>query len=115
MNRGQSLIISPLFDGTNYAYWKVRMKAFLQALDEKVWLVVEVGWKKTSRALNALFNGMTNEEFMKISSIEIIWMILLTIKWHLSLINKCLSHSHFNSLPKQVKKNSLPKKVDQGN
>ena len=51
MDCGQSLLIHPLFDGTNYAYWKVHMKAFLQALDEKVWLVVELGWKKPSDPL----------------------------------------------------------------
>ena len=88
MDRGQSLIISPLFDGTNYAYWKVRMRAFLQSLDDKVWHAVEVGWTKSkevladwddakikaanfnSRALNALFSAVTNEEFKKISSTE---------------------------------------------
>ena len=43
MDCGQSLLIPPLFDGTNYAYWKVRMKVFLQALVEKVWQAVEVG------------------------------------------------------------------------
>ena len=55
------------------------MRAFLQSLDEKVWLAVEVGWKKLeetptswddtkikaanfdSRALNALFSAVTNE------------------------------------------------------
>ena len=81
MDCGQSLFIPPLFDGTNYVYWNVCMKAFLQ--------VVEVGWKKpteplatwddgkikvanfNSRALNALFSGATNEEFKKISSTEI--------------------------------------------
>ena len=42
MDRGQSLLFSPLFDGTNYAYWKVRMKVFLQALCEKVWQAVKV-------------------------------------------------------------------------
>ena len=86
MDRGQSLIIPPLFDGTNYAYWKVRMRAFLQSLDEKVWQVVEIGWTKpkealaywdeakikaanfNSRALNALFSAVTNEEFKRISS-----------------------------------------------
>ena len=36
MDKGQSLIIPPLFDDTNYAYWKVCMRAFLQSLDEKV-------------------------------------------------------------------------------
>ena len=89
MDRGQSLIIPPLFDGTNYAYRKVRMRAFLQSLDEKVWQIVEIGWIKpkkapvnweeakikaanfNSRALNALFSVVTNEEFKKISSTEI--------------------------------------------
>ena len=89
MDRGQSLLIPPLFDGTNYAYWKVCMKVFLQALGEQVWQAVEVGWIKpkeasvdgdeatiiaenfNNRALNALFCGVTNEEFKKISSIEV--------------------------------------------
>ena len=50
IDRGQSLIIPPLFDGTNYAYWKVRMRAFLQSLDEKVWQAVEIGWTKPKEA-----------------------------------------------------------------
>ena len=80
MDRGGSLIIPPLFDGTNYAYWKVHMRAFLQSLDEKVWQAVEISWTKptevsadwddakikaanfNSRALNALFSVVTNEE-----------------------------------------------------
>ena len=88
MDRGQSLIIPSLFDGTNYAYWKVRIRAFLQSLDEKVWQVMEIGWTKptesptywddakikaanfNSRVLNALFSVVTNEEFKKISSTE---------------------------------------------
>ena len=75
MDRGQSLLIPPLFDDTNYAYSKVRMKVVLQALDEKVQQAVEVGWVKpkeapvdwdeetikvenfNSKALNALFCG----------------------------------------------------------
>ena len=85
MDRGQSLIIPPLFDSTNYAYWKVRMGAFLQSLDEKVCQAVKIDWTKptevptdwddakikvvnfNSKALNALFNVVTNEEFKKIS------------------------------------------------
>ena len=88
MDKGQSLIIPPSFDDTNYAYWKVHMRAFLQSLDEKVWQAMEIGWTKpkeapadwddakikavnfNSRALNALFNAITNEEFKKISSLE---------------------------------------------
>ena len=99
MDRGQSLIIPPLFDNTNYAYQKVRMKAFLQLLDEKVWQAMEIGWTKlmkapvdqddakikavnfNSRALNALFSVITNDEFNKISSTETAkeaWTILQT-------------------------------------
>ena len=50
MDRGQSLIIPHLFDGINYAYQKVRMRAFLQSLDEKVWQAVEIGWTKPTEA-----------------------------------------------------------------
>ena len=99
MDRGQSLIIHPLFDGTNYAYWKVCMRAFLQSLDEKVWQAMEIGWTNSmkapvdqddakiratnfnSRALNALFNAIANEEFKKISSNKTTkeaWTILQT-------------------------------------
>ena len=99
MDRGQSLIIPPLFDGTNYAYWKVRMRTFLQSLDEKVWQAVEIGWTKpteasadwddakikaanfNSRSLNALFSAVTNKEFKKISSTKTAkkaWTILQT-------------------------------------
>ena len=64
-------------------------KFFLQALGEKVWQAIEVGWIKpkevpvdwdevtikaanfNSRALNALSSGVTNEEFKKISFTEV--------------------------------------------
>ena len=32
MEHGHSLVIPPPFDESNYAYWKVRMKAFLNQL-----------------------------------------------------------------------------------
>ena len=62
------------------------MRAFLQSLDEKVWQAIEIGWTKpkeapvnwddakikavnfNSRALNALFSAVIDEEFKKISS-----------------------------------------------
>ena len=50
MDRGQSLLIPPLFNGTNYAYWKVRMKVFLQALGEQVWQAVKVDWIEPKEA-----------------------------------------------------------------
>ena len=50
MDKEQFLIIPPLFNGTNYAYWIVRMRAILQSLDEKVWQAVEIGWTKPKEA-----------------------------------------------------------------
>ena len=64
------------------------MGAFLQFLDKKVWQAMEIGWTEpkealanwddvkikaanfNSKALNALFSVVTNEEFKKISSSE---------------------------------------------
>ena len=46
MEHGHSLFIPSHFDGNNYAYWKVRMKAFLKSIDERVWNSVEYGWEK---------------------------------------------------------------------
>ena len=99
MDRGQSLIIPPLFDSTNYAYQKVCMRAFLQSLDEKVWQVVEIGQTKpkevpadwddakikaanfNSRTLNAILNAVMNGEIKKIFSTKTakeVWTILQT-------------------------------------
>ena len=71
----------------------------MQSLDEKVWQAVEIGWTKpkevstdwddakiqvaifNSRALDALFSAVTNEEFKKISSTKTTkeaWTILQT-------------------------------------
>ena len=75
------------------------MRVFLQSLDEKVWQAVEIGWTKpkeapadwneakikaanfNSRALNALYSVVTNEEFKKISltkTAKEAWTILQT-------------------------------------
>ena len=69
------------------------------SLEEKVWQAIKIGWTKpkeapadcdeakikaanfNSRALNALFNAVTNDEFKKMSSIETAqeaWTILQT-------------------------------------
>ena len=79
MERGHSLVIHLHFDGNNYAYWKVRMKAFLKSLDEGVWMSVETGWERpatpmaqwtdtqkeaasfNSKVINAVFNVVSIE------------------------------------------------------
>ena len=46
MDYSHSLVIPSHFDGNNYAYWKVRMKAFMKSINERVWNSVEFEWKK---------------------------------------------------------------------
>ena len=100
MEHGHSLVIPPPFDGNNYAYWKVRMKAFLKSIDERVRNSIEYRWEKpttpvsewqtsqkeatafNSKAMNAIFNAVSMEEFKRISNVEvahIAWNILQTV------------------------------------
>ena len=99
MDRSQSLNAPPYFDGSNYAFWKVRVRAFLCSIDESVWDVVDIGWTRleatksewdmatlaaanaNSKALNAIFCGVSPDEFHRISHVTIAkeaWQILET-------------------------------------
>ena len=89
MDWSQSLNAPPYFDGSNYAFWKVRMRAFLCSIDELVWDVVDIGWTRPevakstwdkaalaasnahSKALNAIFCGVSPDEFHRISHITV--------------------------------------------
>ena len=89
MDWSQSLNAPPYFDGSNYAFWKVWMRAFLCSIDETVWDVVDVGrtrteaakstWDKAalavantnSKILNAIFCGVSPNEFHRISHITV--------------------------------------------
>ena len=97
MEHGHSLVIPPHFNGNNYAYQKVRMKAFLKSIDQRVWNSVEYEWEKptipvsewqtsqkeaaafNSKVMNAIFNAIFVEEFKRISNVEVAhttWNIL---------------------------------------
>ena len=101
IEHGHSLVIPPHFDGNNFAYWKIRIKAFLKSIDEKVWNSVEYGWEKpttlvsewqtsqkeaaafNSKAMNAIFNIVSMEEFKIIFNVEVTytaWNILQTVQ-----------------------------------
>ena len=89
MDRSQSLNTPLYFDGSNYAFWKVRMRAFLCSIDESVWDAVDIGWTRpeeakstwdkaalaasndNSKALNAIFDGVSPDEFHRISHITV--------------------------------------------
>ena len=89
MDRSQSLNAPPYFDGSNYAFWKVKMRAFLCSINEAVWDAIEIGWTKpeaakstwdkaaltasnvNSKALNAIFCVVSLDEFYRISQITV--------------------------------------------
>ena len=96
LKEGNSVSRPLLLDGSNYAYWKVRMRALIKSIDEKAWKAVLVRWvppttenedgekiekaetewtleedraaNYNSKALNALFNGVDPQEFRCIST-----------------------------------------------
>ena len=99
MDRSQSLNVPPFFDGNNYAFWKVRMRAFLCSIDDTIWDAIEAAWTRpeaakstwdkaalavanaNSKALNAIFCGVSPDEFHRISYITVakeVWEILET-------------------------------------
>ena len=82
MDRSQSLNAPPFFDGSNYVFWKVRMRAFLCAIDESIWDSVKNGyvkpmtpkseWEKAalalananSKAINIIFCGVSIDDIV---------------------------------------------------
>ena len=92
---GSSVSRPPLLNDSNYPYWKVRMRAFIKAQDEKAWRAILSGWSPptekgedgstivkseliwdteeeklssyNNKALHAIFNGV-GESFIKLVS-----------------------------------------------
>jgi hypothetical protein len=94
---GLSIQRPPLFDGSNYNYWKCRMRIYLQSMGYDTWNIVETPYEKPttpysewtttqktnanldSKAMNALFCAMDKSEFNRVSTASNaheIWHIL---------------------------------------
>jgi hypothetical protein len=84
-HEGTSSTKPPLFDGTNFFFWKVRMRTYLMALGADVWDVVEIGYTKpvvlaskddklefifNAKVMNAILNGLVDADFVKVMHIE---------------------------------------------
>ena len=94
MDRSQSLNAPPYFDGSNYAFWKFRMRAFLCSIDETIWDVVDVGWTRLKAAKSiwdkaALAAANTNSKVL-----NAIFSILITTRFIIKnfIITKGYSH-----------------------
>ena len=83
---GHSTQRPPLFDGSNYNYWKCRMRIYLQSIGYELWNIMEKEIVKPtthfdectlvektkanldSKAINALFCAMDKNEFNRVST-----------------------------------------------
>jgi hypothetical protein len=76
---------APIFNGTNFAFWKVRMRTYLMSLGADVWEVVETGYTKptvflskdekleftfNAKAMNAILTGLAESEFVKVMNLQ---------------------------------------------
>jgi hypothetical protein len=76
---------APIFNGTNFAFWKVRMRTYLMSLGADVWEVVETGYTKpnvflskdeklefsfNAKAMNAILIGLAESKFVKVMNLQ---------------------------------------------
>ena len=85
---------APLFNGTNFAFWKVRMRTYIMALGADVWDVVDIGYVKpvvltnkdekakvNAKAMNSILSGLAEAEFVKVmhcDSTKVMWDKLIS-------------------------------------
>ena len=85
MLEGQSTTRPPLFTGSNFAYWKVRMRIYLRCIDLDILELIEKKYVEKSKignmtdgerhqanlnakAMNALICGLTPNEYKRVST-----------------------------------------------
>ena len=78
----EASIRPPIFDGTNFVYWKVRVTAYLQSLGTKVWDIIDTGYtfpsttpidpagkkqyESNANVVNTLLGCLSQLEFVKV-------------------------------------------------
>ena len=111
MDRGQSLIIPPLFNSINYACWKVRMRVFLQSLDEKeAWTILKTTYEGTKDVKDSKLQRLTTSfEEIKMEEDESFDKFYAKLK---DIVNLAFNLGETIPEPKIVKKvlKSLPER-----
>ena len=78
----EASIRPPIFDGTNFVYWKVRVTAYLQSLSTEVWDIIDTGYtfpsatptdpaekkkyETNAKGVNTLLGCLSQSEFVKV-------------------------------------------------
>ncbi|MGL6083498.1 MAG: hypothetical protein ACRC4N_13960 [Gammaproteobacteria bacterium] len=103
---------APFFDGSNYAYWKIKMSIYLKAMSPKIWKIVNEGYVMPlnpllpteqeernghldAQAMNALFGALSADEFNRVSNLEnahTIWTTLSEIHEGTSTVKEAKLH-----------------------
>ena len=60
---GQASNRPPFFNGTNYTYWKTRMRIYLQAVDYHIWRVITKGPHQPTHLVNGIITPKSEEEW----------------------------------------------------
>lgn len=82
----EASIRPPIFDGSNFVYWKVRITAYLQSLGTKVWDIMEGGYafpsktptdtagkkqyETNAKVVNTLLGSLSQSEFVKVMQLK---------------------------------------------
>ena len=82
----EASIRPPIFDGTNFIYWKVRITAYLQSLGTEVQDIIDTGYtfpsatptdlagkkqyEKNAKAVNTLLGSLSQSEFVKVMQLK---------------------------------------------
>ena len=103
----------PMFDGTNFGFWKKRMSYYLMSLGPEVWHSVLNGYKAPStlptdpeerktyianaKALNSITSGISDSEFTKVmnyDSAKEVWDKLIALYDGDSKVKKAKLQTH---------------------
>ncbi|VFQ81436.1 unnamed protein product [Cuscuta campestris] len=63
IGEGQSTSRPPLFDGTNYTYWKERMRIYIRSTNFQLWLVIKNGEETPMKKVDEKLVPKTEDEF----------------------------------------------------
>ncbi|VFQ78799.1 unnamed protein product [Cuscuta campestris] len=63
IGEGQSTSRPPLFDGTNYSYWKERMRIYIHSTNFQLWLVIKNGEQIPMKKVGETTVPKTEDEF----------------------------------------------------
>ena len=55
----------PLLDDKNYVYWKIRVKAYIKAIDERSWKYVVTGWTSPTVTTDEVITVNSEETWTK--------------------------------------------------